>query len=120
MIFFCSPHNPTGVAATRAQLTELVQWAKTNGSIIIYDSAYSLFIRDDDCPKSIYEIEGADEVRSAAFAYPRAFAWRTYYAVTLKVVALVRCSAPWHRKRRWLSANVAPCLPNAPHIQLLS
>ena len=62
VIFFCSPHNPTGVAATKKQLEELVAFAKKNGSIIIYDSAYSLFIRDSNCPQSIFEIEGADEV----------------------------------------------------------
>jgi len=58
LIFFCSPNNPTGAAATREQLTELVAFAKENGSIIIYDAAYSLFITDPDCPKSIFEIPG--------------------------------------------------------------
>ena len=37
LIFFCSPNNPTGAAATREQLTELVKHAKETGSIIIYD-----------------------------------------------------------------------------------
>jgi LL-diaminopimelate aminotransferase len=64
LIFFCSPNNPTGAAATRAQLGKLVDFAKKNGSIIIYDAAYALFIEDEDCPKSIFEIEGANEVRS--------------------------------------------------------
>jgi LL-diaminopimelate aminotransferase len=67
LIFFCSPNNPTGAAATRAQLEELVAFAKKNGSIIIYDAAYALFIEDDDCPKSIFEIEGAAEVRLPAW-----------------------------------------------------
>jgi LL-diaminopimelate aminotransferase len=62
LIFFCSPNNPTGAAATRAQLTELVAHAKKTGSIIIYDAAYAIYISDPDCPKSIYEIPGADEV----------------------------------------------------------
>lgn len=62
LIFFCSPNNPTGAAASRAQLEELVAFAKKNKSIIIYDAAYALFIEDDDCPKSIFEIAGADEV----------------------------------------------------------
>uniref|UniRef100_A0A061S1T7 LL-diaminopimelate aminotransferase n=1 Tax=Tetraselmis sp. GSL018 TaxID=582737 RepID=A0A061S1T7_9CHLO len=62
LIFFCSPNNPTGAAATREQLTELVAFAKKNGSIIIYDAAYSLFITDENCPRTIYEIPGADEV----------------------------------------------------------
>lgn len=62
LIFFCSPNNPTGHAATRKQLQQLVDFAKVNGSIIIYDSAYSAYITDDS-PKSIFEIPGAKEVR---------------------------------------------------------
>ncbi|KAJ6843472.1 putative LL-diaminopimelate aminotransferase, chloroplastic [Iris pallida] len=61
IIFFCSPNNPTGSAASRKQLTQLVQFAKDNGSIIIYDSAYAMYISDDS-PRSIFEIPGAKEV----------------------------------------------------------
>lgn len=61
IIFFCSPNNPTGSAATREQLTRLVQFAKDNGSILVYDSAYAMYISDDS-PRSIFEIPGAKEV----------------------------------------------------------
>jgi len=61
IIFFCSPNNPTGAAASKAQLTELVAHAKATGSIVVYDAAYSIYISNPDCPKTIYEIEGADE-----------------------------------------------------------
>ncbi|XP_078441305.1 pyridoxal phosphate (PLP)-dependent transferases superfamily protein isoform X2 [Wolffia australiana] len=61
VIFLCSPNNPTGHAASRSQLEQLVSFAKRNGSIIVYDSAYSSFISDNS-PKSIYEIDGAKEV----------------------------------------------------------
>ncbi|KAF5836315.1 LL-diaminopimelate aminotransferase [Dunaliella salina] len=56
LIFFCSPNNPTGAAATRAQLTQLVDFARKNGSIIVYDAAYSLYISNPECPRTIYEI----------------------------------------------------------------
>lgn len=42
-------------------MTELVAFAKKNGSIIIYDAAYALYIQNPDCPRSIFEIPGADE-----------------------------------------------------------
>jgi hypothetical protein len=42
LLFFCSPNNPTGAAATRAQLTELVDFARKNGSIIVSDRACPL------------------------------------------------------------------------------
>ncbi|XP_043697811.1 aminotransferase ALD1, chloroplastic-like [Telopea speciosissima] len=61
IIFFCSPNNPTGYAASREQLQQLVEFAKENGSLIIYDSAYAAYISDDS-PRSIFEIPGAKEV----------------------------------------------------------
>lgn len=62
VIYFCSPNNPTGAAATKEQLERLVKFAKANGSILVFDAAYAPFIRDASLPKSIYEIEGAREV----------------------------------------------------------
>ncbi|PXF47083.1 putative LL-diaminopimelate aminotransferase, chloroplastic [Gracilariopsis chorda] len=62
LIFFCSPNNPTGAAATREQLTQLVRFAKKNGSIIVFDAAYAPFINDPAVPTSIFEIDGAREV----------------------------------------------------------
>ncbi|TYH85124.1 hypothetical protein ES332_D02G243900v1 [Gossypium tomentosum] len=43
------------------QLQQLVEFARDNGSIIIFDSAYAAYISDDS-PKSIFEIPGAKEV----------------------------------------------------------
>jgi len=62
VLFFCSPNNPTGATATKAQLEELVKFAKETKSLIIYDAAYRAFISDDSLPKSIFEIEGARDV----------------------------------------------------------
>lgn len=62
LIYFCSPNNPTGAAATSEQLKQLVEFAKKNHSIIIFDAAYANFIQDPDLPSSIYAIEGAREV----------------------------------------------------------
>ncbi|KAF3650821.1 hypothetical protein FXO38_16946 [Capsicum annuum] len=60
IIFFCSLNNPTGAAASREQMTKLVQFAKDNSSIIVYDSSYDMYLCDDS-PKSIFEISGAKE-----------------------------------------------------------
>jgi hypothetical protein len=35
-----------------------VEFARKNGSLIVYDAAYALYIQNPDCPKSIFEIEG--------------------------------------------------------------
>ena len=61
LIFFCSPNNPTGSAASRQQLWQLVEFAKANGSIIIYDSSYTAYISNES-PRSIFEIPEAREV----------------------------------------------------------
>jgi LL-diaminopimelate aminotransferase len=62
LIYFCSPNNPTGAVATKKQLKELIDFAKSNDSIIIFDAAYREFIQDSAIPKSIFEVEGAREV----------------------------------------------------------
>ena len=62
LIYFCSPNNPTGAAATYAQLEELVHFAKKHHSIIIYDTAYGHYIQQSQFPRSIYDIKGAKEV----------------------------------------------------------
>ncbi len=59
LIYLCSPNNPTGAAATRAQLEAWVKYAKAHGSIILFDAAYEAFITDPDIPHSIFEIPGA-------------------------------------------------------------
>jgi len=62
VVYFCSPNNPTGAAATKEQLTDLVKTCKERGSILVFDAAYAPFIRSEGVPKSIYEIEGAKDV----------------------------------------------------------
>lgn len=62
LIFFCSPNNPTGTVATRKQLEQLVAFALDRKAFILFDSAYSFFIKDENLPLSIYEIEGANKV----------------------------------------------------------
>jgi LL-diaminopimelate aminotransferase len=59
VIYLCFPNNPTGAVATKEHLTAWVNYAKANGSLILFDAAYEAFITDPSIPHSIYEIEGA-------------------------------------------------------------
>lgn len=62
LIYLCFPNNPTGVTVTRDQLKKWVDYAKEAKALILYDSAYVTYIRDNSLPKSIYEIPGARDV----------------------------------------------------------
>ena len=75
LVYFCSPNNPTGAVATREQLAKLVKTVKAKGSVIIFDSAYSSFIRDPSLPLSIFEIDGAREcaIEVSSFSKPIGF-----------------------------------------------
>jgi len=59
LVYLCSPNNPTGSVASRAKLRSWVEWARRCDSVLIFDAAYDAYIRDDDLPHSIYEIDGA-------------------------------------------------------------
>lgn len=61
VIYFCSPNNPTGAVTAKEDLSRLVRRALETKSIIIFDAAYSEYIRDKSLPKTIYNIEGAKE-----------------------------------------------------------
>ena len=61
VMYLCFPNNPTGVTLTKEQLKAYVDYARKNGTLILYDSAYESYISDPSLPHSIYEVEGAKE-----------------------------------------------------------
>lgn len=61
LIYLCSPNNPTGAVATKAQLKKFVDYARKHKIVIIFDAAYAQYIKTPTLPRSIYEIPGAKE-----------------------------------------------------------
>lgn len=59
IIYICSPNNPTGAVYTKDALKIWVDYALKNDAVIIFDAAYECFIKSNDLPGSIYEIDGA-------------------------------------------------------------
>ena len=59
IVYICSPNNPTGAVYTKEQLKLWVNWALERDAVILFDSAYEIFIQDSDLPSSIYQIPGA-------------------------------------------------------------
>ncbi len=62
IIYMCSPNNPTGAVYDKAGLKAWVDYAKRKNAIILFDSAYEFYVTDKSLPRSVYEVEGADEV----------------------------------------------------------
>jgi len=60
LIFLCFPNNPTGTVATKEILKKWVDYALSNNCIILFDAAYQAYITDPAIPRTIYEIDGAE------------------------------------------------------------
>ena len=61
LIFLCSPNNPTGAVLGAEDWTKWIAFARSNGSLLLADTAYSAFIAGDGFPRSVYELPLAEE-----------------------------------------------------------
>jgi len=103
LLYFCSPNNPTGAVANRDQLTVLVKTCLEKGALVVFDAAYSEYIRDTKLPKSIFEIEGSRQCaievnsfsKSAGFTGVR-LGW-TAVPAELKYDSGESVNADWNR-----------------------
>ena len=59
IIYICSPNNPTGATYNYSQLKAFVDYALETDSVIMFDAAYESFIKNQNLPSSIFNIEGA-------------------------------------------------------------
>lgn len=59
VVYLCSPNNPTGAAATRAQLEGWVRYALKHDALLLFDAAYEAYITQPGISRSIFEIPGA-------------------------------------------------------------
>ncbi len=104
IVYLCSPNNPTGAVYSREQLAAWVDYAKKNDAVILYDAAYECFIRDDETPHSIFEIEGAKEcaIEVCSFSKTAGFTG-TRCGYTVVPMALVSDGTPlnhlWLRRQ---------------------
>jgi LL-diaminopimelate aminotransferase len=75
LFYFCSPNNPTGATASRAQRASRGAAARAQGTLSIFDAAYAEYIRDPELPKTIFEIEGAKTcaIEVNSFSKPAGF-----------------------------------------------
>ena len=59
IVYLCSPNNPTGACYDNNQLKIWVDYANEHGSVILFDSAYEVFVCADELPRTIFEIDGS-------------------------------------------------------------
>ncbi len=104
MIYLCFPNNPTGTVLNKEQLTKWVKYAKENGCVILFDSAYEAYISEENVPHSIYEIEGAKEVAIEFRSFSKTAGFtgvRCAYTVVPKALKIgeVSLNALWNRRQ---------------------
>ncbi len=76
LIYLSSPDLVTGVAMDRESLKIWVDYANETGGVILYDASLSEYIRDENFPRSIYEIPGAENCAIELFSFEKGFGVR--------------------------------------------
>ncbi|MBF0203198.1 MAG: LL-diaminopimelate aminotransferase, partial [Desulfamplus sp.] len=109
LIYLCFPNNPTGTTITKSELKKWVDYAKETKALILFDAAYEAFIRDEEIPRSIYEIEGAREVAVEFRSFSKTAGFtgtRCGYTVVPKECMIfdeqgskISLHAMWHRRQ---------------------
>lgn len=119
MIYLCFPNNPTGMTISKEQLKKWVDYAKQNKAIILYDSAYEAFIREDNVPHSIYEIEGAKEVAVEFRSFSKTAGFtgtRCAYTVVPKEVIAYTASGEAHQLNKLWNRRQTTKFNGVPYI----
>ena len=104
IIYLCSPNNPTGAVYNKEQLGAWVAYALKNDAVILFDSAYEIFVEDETLPTSIYQIEGARQcaIEFASFSKTAGFTGtRCGYTILPKELVRngVSLNALWLRRQ---------------------
>ena len=119
LIYLCCPNNPTGTTLTKEQLKQWVDYAKANGSVILFDSAYSSYIQEPGVPHSIYEVEGAKEVAIEFRSYSKTAGFtgtRCAYTVVPKSLMAYTASGEAHSLNKFWNRRQCTKFNGAPYI----
>ena len=74
VIILCSPSNPCGVTLTKNDILEWIDFAVETNSVVIFDSAYSSFIRDE-CPVTPYSVGNGKISVIEIFSFSKGFSF---------------------------------------------
>lgn len=100
IIYICSPNNPTGAVYTREQLAVWVDYALSCNAVILFDAAYEAFVGDENLPRSIFEVKGAEKcaVEFCSFSKTAGFTG-TRCGYTIVPHALGELNKMWLRRQ---------------------
>ncbi len=84
-VIVCSfPHNPTTRCIDLRQMTDLVEFARHNGVVLVHDFAYSDTSYDGYQPPSVLQVPGAKECSVELYTLTKSFSmagWRVGFLV---------------------------------------
>jgi alanine-synthesizing transaminase len=84
MLLISFPHNPTTTCVDLPFLTEIVNLARSHGTLIVHDFAYADLGFDGYTPPSILEVPGAKEIAVEIFSMSKSFnmaGWRVGFCL---------------------------------------
>lgn len=84
MMYLNYPNNPTGAVASKEFFDETVQFAKTNGIVVVHDFAYGAIGYEGVKPPSFLQSEDAKEVGIEMYTLSKTYnmaGWRIGFAV---------------------------------------
>ena len=84
MLLISFPHNPTTTCVDLPFLTEIVNLAKSHGTLIVHDFAYADLGFDGYMPPSILEVPGAKDIAVEIFSMSKSYnmaGWRVGFCL---------------------------------------
>jgi alanine-synthesizing transaminase len=84
MLLISFPHNPTTTCVDLPFLTEIVNLAKSHGTLIVHDFAYADLGFDGYTPPSILEVPGAKDIAVEIFSMSKSYnmaGWRVGFCL---------------------------------------
>jgi alanine-synthesizing transaminase len=84
MLLISFPHNPTTTCVDLPFLTQIVELARSHGTLIVHDFAYADLGFDGYVPPSILEVPGAKDIAVEIFSMSKSFnmaGWRVGFCL---------------------------------------
>lgn len=110
LVFLSSPSTVTGVAMDRLTLQKWVDWANENDCILFFDASLAEYVRSEDCPRSIYELEGAEHCAVELFSFEKGYGV-TELKIAYVIIPSTLCREGKYLRDLWCARQPATATP---------